>query len=90
MSNHVCIYPMWDHMVFMPSFILKRTPITGTLKTFAAALTHRWLIQDYKWIIDSVQAGQFLPESKYGVQFFETPFKGNGIPHLTIGIIAWL
>jgi hypothetical protein len=52
------------------------TPPHGrTLKTLAACLTSKWLITDFKWIIDSYEKGHFLPEDAYGERHFEHPFK---------------
>ncbi|KAI9144819.1 hypothetical protein BKA69DRAFT_745412 [Paraphysoderma sedebokerense] len=47
------------------------------LKIFAAALTHKWLIYDYKWLFESEKVGKFVDEGNYGVQYFNTPFSGR-------------
>lgn len=39
-------------------------PNTRTMKTLAAALTHRWLVTP-QWVVDSADAGEILPEDKY-------------------------
>ncbi|KAJ3371612.1 hypothetical protein GGF31_003221 [Allomyces arbusculus] len=53
-------------------------PNSRTIKTLAAALSHRFLVFDVQWIYDSVKAGKFLPvDPKHGVRYFNTPFKGK-------------
>ncbi|KAJ3360913.1 hypothetical protein GGF32_007957 [Allomyces javanicus] len=53
-------------------------PNSRTIKTLAAALSHKYLVFDVQWIYDSVKAGKFLPvDPKHGVRYFSTPFKGK-------------
>ncbi|KAJ3021968.1 hypothetical protein HKX48_007346 [Thoreauomyces humboldtii] len=46
-----------------------------TLKTFAAALTHAWIIVDPSWIHLSEQRGAWQDEMPYGFLSKATPFK---------------
>ena len=50
-------------------------PGCRTLKTFAAALTGKWLITELDWVYESAKAGHFLSEVKYGKKFTDQPFK---------------
>jgi len=51
-------------------------PQSRTVKTLAAVLTNRWLVNP-KWVVDSLEAGIFLGEQAYGIRSTETPFKGK-------------
>lgn len=48
--------PQITHVVTPPS--------CRTMKTLAAALTHRWLVSP-TWVLDSATHGSFLPPQKY-------------------------
>ncbi|KAJ3037274.1 hypothetical protein HDV00_001839 [Rhizophlyctis rosea] len=50
-----------------------------TLKTFGSALTGTWLINDPKWVLDSVERKQYLPEKDYeGFRNLDVhPFEGK-------------
>lgn len=49
-------------------------PRSKTLKTFAAALTGRWIITDNAWIEESAKAGRWLDETEYGFRASSNPF----------------
>lgn len=52
---------------------------TKTLKSLAALLSKAWIISDPNWIMDSLKAKEWLPESSYGARLTVNPFEGMSI-----------
>jgi len=49
-------------------------PNTRTIKTLAAVLSHRWLV-NRQWLLDCQKEGNFIDEQSYGIRSMLTPFK---------------
>ncbi|TPX68921.1 hypothetical protein SpCBS45565_g02839 [Spizellomyces sp. 'palustris'] len=52
-------------------------PGSRTLKTFAAALTGKWIITNPKWVLESATKKTWEPENAYGFLCTDRPFGGR-------------
>ncbi|KNC98980.1 uncharacterized protein SPPG_05935 [Spizellomyces punctatus DAOM BR117] len=52
-------------------------PGSRTLKTFAAALTGKWIITNPKWVLESANKKTWEPENAYGFLCTDRPFAGR-------------